>query len=62
VPLDHAFGELLADLAPVAAGAVLVSHLEEILELVLGGLPLTADAEVEAVHCESPHDGPVIQG
>src|SRR6516164_6093687 len=42
---DHDPGERLADLAPVAHGAVLIGHLEEVRELVLGGLALTADAE-----------------
>lgn len=43
-------GEGFADLAQVAPGAVLLAYLEQVFKLVLRGLPLAADSEVEAVH------------
>jgi hypothetical protein len=50
VLLDHDPAERLADLAPVAPGAALLGHLKQVLELVLRGLTLTADPEVQNVH------------
>ena len=40
----------MPDLASVAAGAVLLGHLEQIVKLVLGGLAFAAHPEVEGVH------------
>src|SRR5262249_27184440 len=52
--------ECLPDSLPVASGVILLGDLEQVLELVLGGLALAADPTVKAVHGSPPFRHPGV--